>query len=1109
MPLLRIFPGPLGSGKKEIFWSELKRHLKHDSADTLLYLVPCFSYAKQIERAMLEDLPGFFSWPLTTFGSLFKDLFSAMQDPRSLAGVAVLESLLMGLLENTRNEGAFFSLGESATSRGMCAALGRLFNTFERHSLMDATDIRRAIGEKDMIEWKHLDDALLLYSRYRDTLQSNGLIAPGHAGALVCNGLRARHVGLMRRLLAVKLLIIDGFFSFSPLEEELVVSLIKVLPETWVGLDIDTRGSDEVFELPRRTLARLQSLSGHVDVRIEPLPGQETKNEARRTIANSVYADRTSGQVSEAGAQTWREHPAGLLIIEAHDPRDEFQGMARAIKRLVVDERCEPERIVVTFPQLSEREHDLRTVFGQYGIPVAGPERLQASHSASVRSVLSTIEMVQQGFRRSDVLEFLRSPYLRPEGILKRADGERQRGIDVEYIDARTKEAKIQGGGQAGVNSYRVGFAALRRQVERSRNREEAIGAGDKQLRKSDKQTGFLVQVLEALDLRFGRPCTPEAFRIACLGLISELRVFDRTVIAFHEARDTSSLQAELKALSQLVKTIEEVCLGLSAAGTSEASPRMLYSGLLMGLKHAYVSTSRESKGVRLLPIKEAWLADCDYLFCGGLTETGFPGPTRADVFLPKEARARLGLPAIDEKVAESKFLVHALLMSASGRVWFSYPSSVDEKPSLPATALLEIQDAAGIAPQRWQDVEMPRGRAYASTELQAALGSLARGNPSQHPKELLPEALTVLGQDSSDPSGAYATPRGIIRRVQSALPQVGDGPELNGVISQQWRGQIRELLTDEKLSQAHGRRVFYVSRAALDDYLTCPFKFFASRILKLKPEDEFDADIAAKDLGTLLHKVLCSFYRGRRRPDGTIERVTLQNRDAARSRVRAIATEHIPLWVPPGAPTERVSSLLLGQQGLLDAFIESEAADESSFEPTLLEASFGPVTGHGRSGEVLSPEPLLLRCEVDGSEEMVAVNGVIDRVDMRTDGGQRIYRVLDYKTGTIPGPKEIREGTSLQLPIYVAAIGQALRCDATAAYYVLSETEGVRMRDYSKKDELEAAVRELPLVVSGVLRSILAGSFPPRPKNDNDRLCSWCDFRTVCRRPRLGSSAL
>ena len=1108
MPRLIIFPGPLGSGKREKFWSELKRHLKRDSADSLLYLVPCLSYARQVERAMLEDTPGFLSWPLTTFGRLFRDLFAAMLDPRRLVGDAVLESLIMGLLEKARNEGALTSFGESATTRGLCAALARLFNTFERHSLMDATEIRAKISEESVMEWRNLDDALLLYSRYQEAMQRNGMISPAHAGVLVCDGLRAGHAGLMRRLSVVKLMIIDGFFSFSPLEEELVVSLIKVLPETWVGLDIDARGSDEVFELPRRTIAKLQSLSGQVDVSIEPLLKYKTKNAARHAIANSLYADRPSEERSEATRQleTGWGRPAGVMIIEAHNPRDELRGMARAIKRLLVDKECEPERIVVTFPLMSEREHDIRTVFGDYGIPVAGPERFNVSHAASVRAVLSVLEMVEQGFRRDDVLDFLRNPHLWPEGLLKRADDKRPPKIDIEYIDAGTKKAKIQGGGRARLDSYRVGFAALRRQIERSGNSEGATEGSAKRLERFDRQTGALVQALEALDLRFGRHCTPEAFRDACLNLISELRVFDQTVIAFHKAGDTGALQAELKALSRLVNAVKDVCLGLSAAGMSETSPRLLYSSVIMALKHAYISTSREARGVRLLPIKEAWLADCDYLFCGGLTETGFPGPSRVDVFLPRQARVRLELPAIDENVAESKFLAHALLVSASKGVWFSYPRSVDDKPLAPAMAILEIEDAADIAPQAWQDLESPKGLPYAPTELQAALGALARGNPSQHPKDLLHEALAAFGQDSSDPSGAYATPRGIIRRVRSALLQVADNLDSNGAISEEWRDHVRELFTDAKLSQAHGQPVFHFSCSALEDYLTCPFKFFAKRVLKLKPEEEFDPDIAPKDLGTLLHEVLCSFYRGRRRPDGTIERVTPQNRDAALSRIRAIAAEQITDCVPPGAPAERLSSLLLGQRGLLEAFIESEAADDSKFEPTFLEASFGPVSKHRRSREVVSAEPLLFR---DGSEQMVAVEGVIDRVDMWTDGGQRIYRVVDYKTGRIPTPKEIREGTSLQLPIYVAAIRQALGCEATAAYYILSETDGVRMKDYSRKRELESAVQKLPGVVSHVLSSILAGSFPPRPKNGNDRLCSWCDFRTVCRRPRAGSAGL
>jgi putative RecB family exonuclease len=113
-------------------------------------------------------------------------------------------------------------------------------------------------------------------------------------------------------------------------------------------------------------------------------------------------------------------------------------------------------------------------------------------------------------------------------------------------------------------------------------------------------------------------------------------------------------------------------------------------------------------------------------------------------------------------------------------------------------------------------------------------------------------------------------------------------------------------------------------------------------------------------------------------------------------------------------------------------------------------------------------------------------VVGAIDRIDVDDDGG---LHVVDYKTNRRAQPRE-RVAGSLQLAIYALACESLFgRLPATVAldFVVAGTVVTVGVDDI----DLEAA-REAVRITAARVR---AGAFEPTP----NRLCDWCDFRTVC----------
>jgi ATP-dependent helicase/nuclease subunit B len=162
------------------------------------------------------------------------------------------------------------------------------------------------------------------------------------------------------------------------------------------------------------------------------------------------------------------------------------------------------------------------------------------------------------------------------------------------------------------------------------------------------------------------------------------------------------------------------------------------------------------------------------------------------------------------------------------------------------------------------------------------------------------------------------------------------------------------------------------ISVTEVDRLKADPFAFYARKMLRLSSLDAIDADPSPAWRGTAVHDVLEAWMKE-------------DDCDPAKLRPRA------------------------------EALLESSAAHplmRALWQPRLLEAIdwiAGEVAKNKEQGR------LPLKAEAWGEIEIagVTLHGMADRIDRATDGS---LVILDYKTGTPPGPKAVAEGYSMQL---------------------------------------------------------------------------------------------
>jgi RecB family exonuclease len=414
-----------------------------------------------------------------------------------------------------------------------------------------------------------------------------------------------------------------------------------------------------------------------------------------------------------------------------------------------------------------------------------------------------------------------------------------------------------------------------------------------------------------------------------------------------------------------------------------------------------------------------------------GLVEGEWPGGSRRNVFFPAWILRDLGWPPEEGRQAAARAAFGDMLRLA-GRETAVSAFSLEDDALVRPSVLLEDVPGAGLVVER---VDASAGEALFPHEL------LARG-----------ATTAATGANASASAAEWIALRAA--RPDPALPQYhgASGPTT---------------------VETH-------SVTAVETYLQCPFRYFASRVLGLEEERPDEPGLDPRQRGTFEHQVFERFFR---EWDGEgFGAITTALVPVARERFRALVEEMVAALPGADAAVERVR--LLGSPvvaGIGERVFRLEAQHAVLVVARELEFDLG------------GPYDLVLQ---DRSLR-VSLRGIADRVDLLADG---TLRVVDYKSGRAPDVKR-----AIQLPVYGWCAEQRLAGErgrawrvSEAAYIAFGEKRP-HVSVIASEQQRDQVVPEALDRLAGAIEAIARGEFPPRPEKRS--LCATCAFASVCRR--------
>ncbi len=775
--------------------------------------------------------------------------------------------------------------------------------------------------------------------------------------------------------------------------------------------------------------------------------------------------------------------------------------VARRIKSLLLD-GTSADQVLVALRDLGPSAELLKEVFEEYGLPLELEGIEPLTHNPAVAMLLRAVRLPDDDWPFTRVTALLRNTYFRPswpevegcpqmpqhaEALLRLLGEPRGRGA---YLSAVARWAEQQ---QPGLEDE---------QAEESRRRRIH------ELAKKCQQ--FLERFFRAWDNAPERAGLED--HIAWLRALADDLGVSRS--AGVEERDRGALAClwqELEALatarhgptaSRLRLSREDGPAKPQAAGVGGGVPSQVERRVFLRRLQAIAGaaglprTTRGQGRVRVLSAELARHLEVDHLFVMGLGERSFPRLAPPSAILDENDRqaykkAGIDLPGSVDSIPDEMLLFYQLITRARLSLTLSYPA-VDERgqdllPSSFLTALLDCFQPGTVPTQKRR---MLIERYISDRPL----------SPAEYRVCLTALGPAAVAQDVALPASLRANLLDAGRLIECRFRT----PQHNA-----FDGLLRDPAILQELEQRFGPERI-ISPTALEEYVSCPFRFFLGNVLRLEPLEEPREEIEVTRRGQACHRALARLHRRLKQEEIHQPDESLSER--TRAEIQLAIDEDIRR-----APSAAARELwrLEGQRLLRRA--ERYGTHWRKFLGPWQEKGLGPRPhffeidfGLPPEGDTVTPHgPLIIR---EGELE-VRISGRIDRVDLVELADGVGFWIIDYKTGrsshyTSKGLTEFRR---LQLTLYALAVEEVLLADRNArplglAYWLVVE-DGPKVVLPATRDQLlwlnedrrwQAVREQLRAWVLTLVKKIRGGEFPLRPRDED--CTQTCHFGQTCR---------
>jgi len=1071
---------PVGAGKTEFALNRLLQFV-HDEQQPFLQVWVLLATRRQevTFRQRLVELQDehrvYFNVEFFNFYKLNARLLNIAGKPprkiQSSARISILRTIVADMLEN--DELSYFH--KIANTPGFIAVLADLIDELKQNSVYPEVFEAGAQTDKDI-------ELAKIYHRYQDTLIDNTLVDLEGEGWLALATLEDNpHIAQ-----GVDLLLVDGYDQFTPVQAQLLAELSHTIPNVDITLTtIPDRGADYARRFSR-ALDRIEQ--AHTEAQVDFQPTYLSREHIQRhadldTLGQRIFQSEADQPDSDA-----------IKLIEMPTPAEEVMAVLRAVKQQLSDE-IRPDDILIALRDWTRYEAFFESYQSLYQLPLLLHHH-PAYHKTPVIAVMIDLLELAPDFRRRDVLDVLRSPY-----IYSGMDSEQ-----IDLLDKITREKQLVRGSKQDWLDI-IEYASTIRFDEDSEEEDLLL---------TPEQAGELSINIEAffdgitppdyndvesyadwLERLIGRDPNQdpdnlddidEWYDSAEFSVNIARRIYqgDRSTEAIIR-RDIAALNGMKSILRHLMTT--DLFLRATLNHDHPTDWETVWADLKLSLQNTIDVPGNPSRTGRVLvtTATDARGLPHKHVYILGMAEGVFPAEVAEDPLYLDTERKRLQADGIlletQAERIDDQGLFYELISLPRETLTLSRPTVQDGKVWIEShlwRAVRTVFPDLTIETMAVGDVVHPERSASHDELLLAVANQLNHDDASEVDYALRVQNWLKLDSVLKDKWAQILHGRMVDSRRLSAEPFDNYSGYL---LHPDLQNEVADLLGSDRVWSA----------SQLKDYGMCGFRYYAKRLLKLEEVGEPEEGYDILQLGLINHSILELTYTEIR---DTKLAIMPENLEVALD----ILNDHAQ-HVFESAPREfkfRASAVWEQEKAVLLQRLE-----------TLVQLDFSsdsPLTKFGSDRFVYQLERAFKNVEIPLADDLepLKVRGFIDRID-RVNGNQLV--VLDYKTGSTPiKTEEMSQGRNFQMMTYILALQYILEQMDTnlelagGMFWHLRNLKASGKFDV-KNDDDKQAIENARQHIADNLRDGRAGKFSVHARHLEDGKCfRYCEYSHLCR---------
>ena len=450
----QIWVGPVLSNNRARIVERCAGLISEGRADSVLYLTASYPLLELVTVGLLDGERNRGVWgslPVHLFRGFVRHvLATAIEEETGLPllprisidreDLPLKRSFLAQIIRGLARAGKLNALAPLAHSEGCVNSVASLVGEMQRAAKTPAEfeaivrararDLNESLTNDAANIPRQIDfdrEMSLIYSMYSAALDRFHLTEDDADQLRALTVLRGEVEGKRARLPwleHVRLLVLDGFFDFTPIQGEILRLLIPLIPEVIVSVNGDAR-NPEIFRPYESTIRQLSSMADfELCPTVEEQPVAGVLSNLRTRLFNpfaGVGEDEEASALDkapEARSETTPENST-IRLFECSDRETEIRTIAKQIKRLVLLEDYRLAEIALVVRQRAAYSDAIARIFEDEAIPGAIERRSALVEVPAVRAASKLFQLLRQmgeigSAKISDLADLLKSGYFGP-----------------------------------------------------------------------------------------------------------------------------------------------------------------------------------------------------------------------------------------------------------------------------------------------------------------------------------------------------------------------------------------------------------------------------------------------------------------------------------------------------------------------------------------------------------------------------------------------------------------------------------------------------------------------------------------------------------------------